>query len=171
MATQFRKPGVRLLTGVAELDAKLAELKLGTANKIARPALTKAARMLLKKMKQAVPSPYKDVKRALGMVVDTKGGKSRNQQRAKVGAAVGKSSKAEQKDRNGKPGVGIGSKNVHWFLLGTKARQTKAGKSTGTMQPIMPGLVKNTTASFKSEMIAVMTEEVKTRLAALAQKS
>lgn len=89
MARARRKAGTRLLTGDKELDAKLAELKIGAANKIARPALTKAARHLLKAMKGRVPPDKKYIKRALGLVVDAKGGKSRNQQRAKVGAAVG----------------------------------------------------------------------------------
>ena len=101
MAKSYRKAGTRLMTGVEELDKKLAQLKLGAANKIARPALTKAARWRLKKMKAGVPPDKKDMKRALGMVVDAKGGKSKNQQRAKVGAAVGKASKSEAK-RSGK---------------------------------------------------------------------
>ena len=64
MAKSYRKAGTRLMTGVEELDKKLAQLKLGAANKIARPALTKAARLLLKKMKAGVPPDKKDMKRA-----------------------------------------------------------------------------------------------------------
>lgn len=179
MAKSYRKAGTRLMTGVEELDKKLAQLKLGAANKIARPALTKAARLLLKKMKAGVPPKYKDAKRALGMVVDAKGGKSKNQQRAKVGAAVGKASKSEAK-RSGKNsgGVGISGKNIHWFILGADGSsrggpprtQKTTGKSTGVMDPVMPGLVKDAASSVKSEMLSVMKSEVETRLAQLAAK-
>ena len=171
MAKSYRKAGTRLMTGVEELDKKLAQLKLGAANKIARPALTKAARLLLKKMKAGVPPDKKDMKRALGMVVDAKGGKSKNQQRAKVGAAVGKASKSEAK-RSGKNsgGVGISGQNIHWFLLGTQKRTTDSGKNTVTMPPQLPGLVKDATSSVKSEMLSVMKSEVETRLAQLAAK-
>lgn len=170
MAPKYRKQGTRLLTGVKELDEKLAELKIGAANKIARPALTKAARFLLKKVKTGVPPNKKETKKALGLVVDTKGGKSRNQQRAKVGAGVGKSAKAEAKDRIGKPGVGIGGANIHWFILGTQERNQKSGKSTGTMQPQMPGLIKDATMQARGEMLNIMRSEVTTRLAQLAAK-
>ena len=169
-ATVRRKAGTRLLTGIAELDKKLEGLKIGAANKIARPALTKAARFLLKKMKADVPADKKDVKRALGMRVDAKGGKSKDQQRAKVGAAVGKALKSEAR-RSGKNagGVGIGGRNIHWFLLGTGPRWA-GSKSTGTMPAQLPGLVKDATTAARSEMLNIMRTEVTTRLAALAKK-
>lgn len=178
MATRTRKPGTRLMTGVAELDKKLEGLKLGAANKIARPALSKAARFLLKKVKAGVPPQYKDAKRALGMVVDAKGGKSRNQQRAKVGASVGKASKAVAKGDRTKPGVGIGGNNLHWFILGADGRsqggssriQKTTKKSTGVMKPVMPGLVKDASSAAQSEMLNIIRSEVTTRLAALAAK-
>jgi len=171
MAKSYRKAGTRLMTGVEELDKKLAELKTGAANKIARPVLSKGARVLLKKMKAGVPPDKKSAKRALGMVVDTKGGKSRNQQRAKVGASVGKASKAEAK-RSGKNsgGVGISGQNIHWSILGTKKRATSSGKNTGSMPPILPDLVKNATTAAKSEMLSEMVAEGQKRLAQLAAK-
>lgn len=166
-----RKAGVRLLTGVKELDEKLEQLKLGVANKIARPALTKAARHLLKSAKAKVPPDMKAAKRALGLVVDTKGGKSRNQQRAKVGAGVGKANKFEAK-RSGKNsgGVGISGKNIHWFVLGTGERKTKSGKSSGSMPPQMPKLMAEVAIQEKSTVHSILTNEVTTRLAELAGK-
>lgn len=167
-----RKPGTRLITGQEDLDKKLAALKIGAANKIARPALTKAARHLLKAAKAKVPPDLKNLKRALGMRVDAKGGKSKNQQRAKVGAGVGKSSKAEAK-RSGrnKGGVGIGGANIHWAILGTTERtQNSTGKSTGAMPPLMPGLMKQVAAAEQSQVESIIRTEVTTRLAQLAAK-
>jgi hypothetical protein len=188
--TKWEKKGFRLLTGVEDIDKKLAELKIGTANKIARPALAKACRHLLKKMKAGVPPNYKDAKKALGVAVDSKGGKSRNQQRAKVGAGVGinakKKAKISDKQRfkragtgdGGSAGVGIGPENIHWFILGADGSSRggpprthkKTGKSTGVMKPVMPGLVKDATTAAQSEMLNIMRAEVTTRLATLAAK-
>lgn len=173
MASQYtgkRKMSRRLLTGVEELDKKLEGLKNGAANKISRPALTKAARYLLKVMKQNVPANMKDAKRALGMRVDQKGGKSKNEQRSKVGAGVGRGSKAEPKGNRSSGGVGIGGQNIHWFILGTQNRVTESGKSTGSMPSQMPRIIQNATTSARSEMLAIMRNEVFTRLAALAGK-
>jgi hypothetical protein len=52
----YRKPGTRLITGIEELDKKLETMKLGAANKIARPVLNVGARHLLKKIKADVPA-------------------------------------------------------------------------------------------------------------------
>lgn len=170
MAT-YRKQAVRLITGDKELDAKLESLKVGAANKIARPAMMKAARLLLKKIKADVPANYKNLKRAMGMAVDQKGGRFKDEQRAKVGAAVGKASKSEVK-RSGrnKGGVGISGSNIHWLLLGTGPRTTKAGKSTGQMPKSLDGLIKNATLSARSEALAVMRTDAMTRLDQLAKK-
>lgn len=170
MAT-YRKAGTRLITGLDDLDKKLETMKLGAANKIARPVLNVGARFLLKKMKAGVPPDKKEIKRALGMRVDAKGGKSRNQQRAKVGAGVGKSSKVEaQRSGRNTGGVGIGGANIHWALLGTKKRETAAGKSTGSMPPQLPGLIQNSTLAARSEMLELMRAEGVKRLAAMAAK-
>jgi hypothetical protein len=189
MAKARRKAGTRLITGVEDLDAKLATLKLGAANKIARPALTKAARHLLKKVKAAVPPDKKEAKKAMGMVVDAKGGKSRDLQRAKVGAAVGKASKvAGNPRRAGRPGVGMDARNIHWFILGTAQRSTgttrirsKLGlgqrkltggvvRNTGIMPPQMEDVVKGPARAEQGAMIGIMRAEATTRLAKLAAK-
>lgn len=180
MATRIRKQATRIITGVEDLDKKLEALKAGAANKIARPALTKAARFLLKKVKTSVPPQYKDAKKALGMAVNAKGGKSRNEQQAKVGAGVGiKAAKlaklsGQQKEKRGgseSRGVGIGAANLHWFILGTGSRKHDSGKSTGQMPPVMAGLVRDATTAARSEMLGIMRTEVMTRLAILARKN
>lgn len=166
-----RRPGTRLITGDKELDAALQRLKLGTANKVARPALAKGARVLLKNMKGRVPPDKKYIKRALGMVVDAKGGEKKDEQRAKVGAGVGKSSKVEAK-RSGKNtgGVGIGGPNVHWALLGTGQRKTESGRSTGAMPPQVPGLVQDAAKSSAAEVKSAIREEATRRLTLLVAK-
>lgn len=183
MLSGRRQSRGRFLLGIEDLDAKLSKLKAGAANKIARPALMKAARALLKQIKQDVPSQYKDAKRGLGMAVDQKGGRSRNQVRAKVGAGVGIRSKQKEKinaktsgKRGGRPGVGMGPNNIHWFILGADGRSQggpprshKAKvKSTGVMKPLMPNLIKHATNRFSSEMKSIISQDVRMRLDVLA---
>ncbi len=67
---------------------------------------------------------------------------------AKVGFAVGKRKARERmisravkrhKERHGgvksKGGVGVSAANIHWFVLGTSERVTKAGRRTGRISP------------------------------------
>lgn len=164
MAKPFKVNTQRIITGDKEIDALLQRLKVGAANRIARPAVTKAARHLLKALKLGMSQgQYKNISHALGMRVDMKGGTSRKEPRAKVGAAVAKASKAvaRRSGRNGNKGVGIGGRNIHWFLLGTDHRWNwrTTGRYVGRMPVMLPGLVKNTTAHEETTMTNIMRKE------------
>lgn len=164
-----RKPGIRLLTGDKKLDAKLASLKIGAANKIARPPMVKALRLIAKSMKAAVPSPYKDAKRAIGYAADRKGGKKKDQLRYKAGAAVGKASKAKPKPRAKGKGVGLGAANIHWGILGTQERAT--GKhSTGQMEPILDDAVRKGFSNAAGQAMGLIQSGVTEGLKAEAAK-
>ena len=116
------------VTGDKEIDRKLADLKQSAQNKVARPSLTKGARLSAKAMKAAVPANLKDAKKAIGFKVKVKGS---DQIIAKAGAAVGvKKSRLEKQlakqkgKRAGHPGVGISAANIQWFIMGTADRMT-----------------------------------------------
>lgn len=179
-----RNVAKRIVTGDKEIDASLQHLKIGGANKIIRKGFTKALRVGLKAMKAKVPAQYKEAKKALGSRIDRKGGKSRDQHRAKVGAAVGKASAAEPKSRKKGTGVGIGGANLHWFIQGTSDRDRKkiggslakynkssTSKSTGAMAPVMPDIVKGGFSSASGQMMAVIRETVTTELEKEAAKT
>jgi len=55
-----------VVSGIPELQRVFTEFKRGAANRIVRPAITKAARIGVKKIKAAIPSRYKGVRRAIG---------------------------------------------------------------------------------------------------------
>lgn len=171
------KNATRLLTGDKELDAKLGKLKVGASNKIARPAITKALRICRKSIQAEIPSQFKDAKRAIGMVNDKKGGRTKDQVRAKTGVGVGKAYKAQPKRKGNRPGVGIGGKNLLWWVLGTEDRATagpdKLGRpahTTGNMPPQMPDIVKNGFNKASSQMMSAIRQEAATRLAREAAK-
>lgn len=164
--------GVRLVTGHKEIDAALRRLKVGAANKMVRPGLAKAVRLVAKEIKAKIPSPYKNAKRAIGGKVDKKG--KGNQFRAKAGAAVGMKAEkvAEQAEKAGKKsrGVGISARNIHWFVLGTGPRVTKSGQQTGTMPAVFPDAVIDGFRAAESQAMQVILETARKGLRELASR-
>ena len=182
---------VMTITGVKELDAKLSMLKTSARNKIMRPAMQKAARAEAKAIKAAVPAQFKDAKKAIGSKVKIKG---QHEVTAKAGAAVGikrdKAAKLESRQkgkRSGRPGVGIGARNIHWFILGTGPRQTgsvqrrnklqgKYRKSTGNAvhstgrMPSQMHPVKTAAASSQGAIVSQMHRDIRERIEQLGKK-
>lgn len=134
---------MNLVTGDKAIDKILASMEAGAVKKVMRPAISAGLRAAAKAMKAAVPANMKDAKKAIG----SRFGKSQRTGTvmAKAGAAVGMKAKRiaaqaeKQKAKRGnRPGVGIGARNIMWFILGTKNRtQKKSGRSTGSMPPQM----------------------------------
>lgn len=160
------------VTGDVQIDRKLRELKQSAQNKIARPALTKAARLSAKAMKSEVPANLKDAKRAIGYKVKVKG---TEEIVAKAGAGVGikrskltKQLEKQKVRRAGHPGVGISAANIHWFLLGTEERVTKEGHKTGRMPPQMQAIKAGYQKS-ESQAIAAMKDMAKLKLAQIVK--
>lgn len=110
--------------GVPELDRVFRELKKSVGNRIAGPAIRRAASFGAKKVKAAIPSRYKGVRKATGwrsMKTKYNGGFVG----AKVGAGVGKKkATTTSKDRTGRKGVGFDARNIHWWFMGTAERET-----------------------------------------------
>jgi len=107
-----------------------------------RAGMVPVARAMRAAVQASTASP--ELKREAKRSIGARFGKTRKikQRHAKVGFAVGKRKRAvhsamrargkriaggKQADR----GVGISSANIHWFVLGTDPRQTKAGRFTG----------------------------------------
>jgi len=166
-------PAKRILVGSIALNLKLNKLKAAGANRIARKALTKALRIGVKGVKANVPSQYKGAKKAIGWRMDQKGGKKRNEHRAKLGAGVGKGYSAAPSGKRKGTGVGIGGRNIHWFIQGTAERtrkkiggsfakynKTATSKSTGEMPAVLKDVVKGGFKSSAASMNAVIRQTV-----------
>lgn len=165
----IRKPATRIVLGIPELDARLEGLELAVANRVARSALSKGARLAAKKIKAAVPSRHKDIRKAIGSSVKRqKSGPNKGWTQAKAGAAVGQK-RAKQKaaaaeaasKRQGKGGVGITAANIHWYIQGTQERRrTKVnpGQPSGKM-PATP-IVKTAMATGKGQVISAIKDGV-----------
>ena len=165
-----RKPSARILTGEKELDATLNKIKLGAANKIVRPAMLRGMRLILKSIKARVPPNLKDAKRAMGSSLKVKGDAAV----AKVGAGVGKRKQktAKQKAAPGRAkgsGVGIGQRNIHWYILGTGQRAHDDGFSTGMMDPQMPDVVRGGFSSSGAAALSAMKAEIRNKLNEMAR--
>lgn len=160
------------VTGDKQLDRRLKHLQKKGAKKAVASGMRKGLRVIVKGIKSEIPANMKDAKKLIG----SRFGKTRNsggELVAKAGAAVGAAGKAgtgkgakfkkkKSKDRSGHSGVGIGARNIHWYILGTKDRRTSkspqrhsstgrytkgksqtGGHSTGRMLPQMPHVVQN----------------------------
>lgn len=146
------------VSGIAELENVFKELRKGVANRIARPGLAKAGRLAVKKIKAEIPSRYKGVRKAIkSRSIKTKF--NSGVAGVKVGAGVSRK-RGEKQTRSSDKGVGIGARNVHWWFLGTKERQTKSGKRTGRM-PVMTNGVTDIVNSARSEMVALIRKGIR----------
>ena len=164
---KFRAKPTRLFTGLDEIDRRLTELPLAPANRVARKGLSVAVRLLARRMRALVLSGGADVKKAL------KGYVKKNSRtkliQAKAGGVGKQGTRAQQREAkakhaaSGKRGVGIGSRNIHWWLMGTTDREHKSGKKTGRM----PGnsVVKTAAASGMNEALEAMAEKCREALA------
>lgn len=171
------------VSGFEDLDRVFRELSKGMANRIARPGLAKAGRLVAKRVKAAIPSKYKEARKA----VKSRSVKTRRNAgfaSAKIGFHVGqkKNARGKQKERSKKKkGVGLGSANAHWFAAGTDHRWTgtkrvgahRKGKKnkrvftggvvryTGRMKPHWAG-VDDIARRSKSEIAALLKANIET---------
>ena len=129
------------VTGDAEIIRNLRKMRKTSARRVMTAGAAEAAKKLAKLVKAEVPARYKSVRKSIGWrrmkVKDAPGGG------AKAGARVGRASKNNGAGRaEGRPGVGIGAANIHWWFYGTKGRITgdKGGpeRYTGAMDPQSP---------------------------------
>lgn len=166
---------------VKALRYGLLQFRQSTQTKILRGAVSKAMRIIVKSIKGKIPPNFKDAKKAIGGRILKRVAGSKDV-KAKFGAAVGKKqakAKLAAQDRKhsraGRPGVGIGPENIHWFILGTAKRKreyirvtgrrtfrqnTAEGFSTGSMPPqfgdaVTQGVLSSLAASHRAMVDAV----------------
>lgn len=168
-----------IVQGDKKLVRTLKAMRTTAARRVMSDGAAKAAKVLAKAAKAEVPSRFKGAKKGLGWkklkVKDAPDGG------AKVGSKVGRTGKKAKADnarlrakgRGGKKGVGFGSSNVHWLLLGTKQRMTKTtrrntGRFPAQMRPMMAIAQSNRSqmfSAFKKGAWARFQKEVKARKA------
>ena len=163
--------------GDKKLDRKLKELKTKAADRIAFAGVRKSVQVLAKFIKKDVPSRFKNARKGVGWRA-TKGRKASKYRKndvapqSKAGVGVGVNAKkrgALKKDlaktkRTGKPGVGIGYNNFHWWVIGTNNRVTRTGRSTGSTRAMMDGFAMNAAKKARSAIRTAMAKEVSRQL-------
>ena len=135
--------GVELF-GEEQVLAVMKDMRETRARQAMSAGAFPASKIIAKKARADIPAKNKDIRKAISWrrlkVKEAPGGG------AKAGARVAKGSRARSANKSGK-GVGIGARNVHWFLDGTKARwqptktgiKRKVGKMWGkTQKPTVP---------------------------------
>lgn len=153
----------------------LEHFKESTQKRIVRGGVSKALRVLSKGIKGKVPPQFKDLKKVIGTRMAKAAAGSNIG--GKVGAGVGiKAKKKEEqkqkrdKKREGRPGVGIGAENVHWFIMGTDERTKKGGAPTGKMPAQVPDIVKEGVSSSWNEAQQKMVEHIRAAIPKEAAK-
>ncbi len=120
------------LYGVNKIDGRLREMHGSKFSKVCNGALRKSIKVVENAMKAVAPTPQ--MKRAIGSRLLKR---SREGFGAKAGAAVGKKIPkitVKSLERAGKRtggGVGIGARNIHWYILGTSMRSTGSKRVGG----------------------------------------
>ena len=130
-----------LVTGIKEIDRKLDGLANKEKRKIVRAStnagMTAFSKVLRTTVSAEAISPQ--LKRAMKLTIGRRFWRARLGQdgmAAKVGFGVGKRKSPKRSGRN-KSGVGIGSRNVHWFALGTRVRRVKqTGQQVGRIRQV-----------------------------------
>jgi hypothetical protein len=164
------------LTGDKQLLKALNSVRDSVARNAMKTAITKAARILAKEMKNAVPVQFKAAKVLFGSRMQRATG---GMFAAKAGAGVGNTAKKEAKRGKGKrKGVGMSGANIHWMVLGTKSRTVKKTRMyrngklvevtnwpTGEMPGILKNVVKQGFAAGQSKASALIRDEIRARLA------
>lgn len=125
------------VNGVEELIKEFSTLAKDQ-RKVARVALQSAMKVIAKEMASQLDPRVKELGKSVGYRIAIYRGQVT---RAKVGFNVGKgaSKKRIKPKRSSRGGVGIGSQNLHWFILGTDARYTGKLKHRGEFKESKDG--------------------------------
>lgn len=155
----------RFITGLAELDAALAQLRVSTANKIAKSAIRAGMKVYTKAMQDAAKG---GIKQAIGSKFKSLARGRRIE--AKAGINVGKAGKAARENANKR------APHAHIHVIGSKLRKRKrlGGRfayikkptnrqlSTGTSPP--NPIIKNAVSSSQSQAASAMEAAAKKAL-------
>lgn len=144
---------------LALLRKRILEFKGPKLRRIIKAGLRKEGQETVKILKRNIPSKFKQARKGIGYSFGRRGARFTLNSILKVGVKVGKKTaytealgviRRAQRKASGKKGVGIGGENLHWPILGTKPRFTKAGHYTGRMPSMMPDFVINNVSVNKS---------------------
>jgi len=110
------------------LQKNIRKLQEALPKKIARKALAEVGKAGVKRIKAAIPGRYRGVRKAMKWR-QKKLRYNKGQPSIKIGAGVGKAkaqgeAATQKNNREGRPGVGFGPQNIHWWFLGTRKRFT-----------------------------------------------
>jgi hypothetical protein len=163
------------LQGIDDIVSKLRRLGSSTGEKAGRAGVNAAITVMAKGIRNAIngSSASAAMKRAARTTIGKRVLKGKQQKRisGKVGAGVGKQTKAKKakaiarsekgKKGGGKSGVGISASNIHWPILGTGDRRHDSdGKHTGKMPPVLEGVVEKGITASESAALNAMKNKI-----------
>jgi hypothetical protein len=131
------------IDGLDLLLKKLDVLEKKAAGRVLGSVIRAQLNVIGKQMKADTSSKVKEGRK--GVRSRFKNNAKKNFITAKVGFGVGpkrKSQKVLKLKGNRRQGQGISAQNIHWWVAGTKTRQTKRDANRGRMPAMQPGLAK-----------------------------
>jgi hypothetical protein len=168
------------LLGAEEISAQFADLKLKQIKRLMRVTLASALNVIGQQMKQELDPKVVEAGQHVGTRITIYGTRLT---RAKVGFNVGKrKNKRLRRRRSGPGGVGIGYRNVHWWILGTQKRyrgglmrkRTKEDRekspTTGIMPAMQPNLAQIAYNKVSGKLLTIMTRAGRKYLDAMARR-
>ena len=140
--------------GDEQILRQLKQLRTTAARRIMTDGAAEAAKKIAKYVKAEIPAKHKTIRKAVGW--RRLKAKEAPEGGAKAGARVGRASRAQARGPTaGRKGVGIGARNLHWWIQGTTERRTgKRGgpvRSTGAM-PAKVGSVSKIVMTHRGEL-------------------
>jgi len=133
------------IDGLDSILRKLTILETKSSGKVLAAIVRAQLTVIRKQMKADVSSKVKEGRK--GVRSRFKNSARKNVIQAKVGFGVGKKQRAKKaypkkinRMGNKSGGVGISAQNFHWWVAGTKLRQTKRDADRGEMPSMQLGL-------------------------------
>lgn len=152
--------GGEVVEGLDLLFKKMSVLENKSAEKILGAMVRAKLNVIGKQMKKDTSKKVKEGRK--GVRARFKHKINKNMIKALVGFGVGKRKKNEPKkvNRRGnkKGGVGISAQNIHWWVAGTKQRETRHGVDRGQMEAMQPGLAAHAATKSKGQQNKYMIE-------------
>ena len=171
---------VAVVRGSAEVTRALELLRKSVQTRITKAAQRTALAGLAKQIKAAVPGKYKAARAGIGYSL--KRGRASGVVEGKAGIAVGIRGKRLKRmmagakaksEKRGRRGVGIGSNNLQWFVMGTKERAHRiTGHRTGRMafDPLVRDFIASAWRANRAVFAKTMQHRMKQLIEAEATK-
>jgi hypothetical protein len=141
------------IEGLQELTRLFREMETNSGRRIVKAALRAAVNEVGKEFRRQLSPRVNQARKGIRHIV-----KGSKRVTAKVGVHVGRGRDKQPRHGPSAPnrGIGIGARNVHWWINGSSTRRRKDGAYTGAMTAQQPGLASQAFRAVSGKLPALM---------------